>query len=105
MSRILKGMNCAGTIQNPDALFICAKAKRQQQLRQGEIDPLHGVGEDALMNVSIERTASGALAGNMRIRAVTKGIALGLGDKVLINQRAKAGGLGTATAIVVQAAE
>jgi len=27
-----------GTIQNPDALFICAKAKRQQQLRQGEID-------------------------------------------------------------------
>ncbi|AVK82510.1 hypothetical protein C3943_02575 [Lysinibacillus sp. B2A1] len=43
-------MNCAGTIQNPDALFICAKAKRQQQmfsvakakrqlqLRQGEID-------------------------------------------------------------------
>jgi len=62
-------------------------------------------GEDALMNVSIERTASGALAGYMRIRAVTKGIALGLGDKVLINQRAKAGGLGTATAIVVQAAE
>ncbi|MFB7158457.1 hypothetical protein [Lysinibacillus sp. NPDC056232] len=43
-------MNCAGTIQNPDALFICAKAKRQRQmfsvakakrqlqLRQGEID-------------------------------------------------------------------
>jgi len=38
MSRIFKGMNCACTIQNPDALFICAKAKRQQQLRQGEID-------------------------------------------------------------------
>ncbi|MGE7926790.1 hypothetical protein [Lysinibacillus xylanilyticus] len=50
MSRIFKGMNCAGTIQNPDALFICAKAKRQRQmisvakakrqlqLRQGEID-------------------------------------------------------------------
>ncbi|QPQ30318.1 hypothetical protein [Lysinibacillus sp. JNUCC 51] len=46
----MKGMNCAGTIQNPDALFICAKAKRQRQmfsvakakrqlqLRQGEID-------------------------------------------------------------------
>ncbi|WP_323646018.1 hypothetical protein [Lysinibacillus xylanilyticus] len=43
-------MNCASTIQNPDASFIysdseatatnvfCAKAKRQQQLRQGEID-------------------------------------------------------------------
>ncbi|MGG2084562.1 hypothetical protein [Lysinibacillus pakistanensis] len=38
MSRIFKGMNYAGTIQNPDALFICTKAKRQQQLRQGEID-------------------------------------------------------------------
>ncbi|MGY3188545.1 hypothetical protein ACVWXS_003268 [Lysinibacillus sp. TE18511] len=35
MSRIFKGVNCACTIQNPDALFICAKAKRQQQLRQG----------------------------------------------------------------------
>ncbi|MGG2052844.1 hypothetical protein ABFY48_00795 [Lysinibacillus pakistanensis] len=32
--------NCAGTNQNPDAMFICAKAKRQQQLRQGEIDTL-----------------------------------------------------------------
>ncbi|MGE8000382.1 hypothetical protein ACQKOF_17220 [Lysinibacillus sp. NPDC093190] len=43
-------MNCASTIQNPDALFICAKAKRQRQmfsvakakrqlqLRQGEIE-------------------------------------------------------------------
>ena len=50
MSRIFIGMNCEGTIQNPDELFICAKAKRQQQmfsvakakrqlqLRQGEID-------------------------------------------------------------------
>ena len=50
MSRIFKGMNCACTIQNSDALFICsesevsatnvfcAKAKRQQQLCQGEID-------------------------------------------------------------------
>ncbi|MGE7675057.1 hypothetical protein ACQKMV_15990 [Lysinibacillus sp. NPDC094403] len=28
----MKGMNCAGTIQNPDALFICAKAKRQRQM-------------------------------------------------------------------------
>jgi len=49
-TRIFKGMNCAGTIQNPNALFICAKAKRQRQmfsvakakrqlqLRQGEID-------------------------------------------------------------------
>ncbi|WP_277815955.1 MULTISPECIES: hypothetical protein [Lysinibacillus] len=24
--------------ENPDALFICAKVKRQQQLRQGEIN-------------------------------------------------------------------
>ncbi|WP_223556651.1 hypothetical protein [Lysinibacillus sphaericus] len=43
-------MYCAHTIQNLNALFICAKAKRQQQLficakakrqqqlRQGEID-------------------------------------------------------------------
>mgnify|MGYP001128353551 CR=1 FL=1 len=45
-------------------------------------------GETALMNLSVERTAEGTLAGYMRIRAVTRGIALGLGGKLMANQRA-----------------
>ncbi|MGE7943478.1 hypothetical protein ACQKNB_15470 [Lysinibacillus xylanilyticus] len=28
----MKGINCACTIQNPDALFICAKAKPRRQM-------------------------------------------------------------------------
>lgn len=47
-------------------------------------------GEDALVNVSLERTAEGKLAGNVRIRAKTQGIALSLGDKITVKQKAVA---------------
>eukprot|EP01137_Pigoraptor_chileana_P025982 Opistho-2@96304 len=43
-------------------------------------------GEDALANVSIERTAEGKIAGHIRIRSKTQGIALSLGDKITHNQ-------------------
>ena len=36
-------------------------------------------GEDALVNVSVEKTAEGKLAGYIRIRSKTQGIALSLG--------------------------
>jgi hypothetical protein len=36
-------------------------------------------GEDALVNVSVEKTAEGRLAGYIRIRSKTQGIALSLG--------------------------
>lgn len=44
-------------------------------------------GEDALMNVSIEKTSTGRLSGFVRIRAKTQGIALGLGDKISAKQK------------------
>jgi coatomer subunit beta len=49
-------------------------------------------GEDALVNVSIERkddngSESGALAGYIRIRSKTQGIALSLGDRITSIQR------------------
>ena len=44
-------------------------------------------GEDALANVSLERSESGHLAGSIRIRARTQGIALSLGDKISHVQR------------------
>jgi len=38
-------------------------------------------GEDALVNVSVEKQPDGKLAGYIRIRSKTQGIALSLGDK------------------------
>ncbi|KXZ45907.1 hypothetical protein GPECTOR_49g491 [Gonium pectorale] len=51
-------------------------------------------GEDALVNVSVEKTAgtgpgdNGRLAGYIRIRSKTQGIALSLGDKITLMQKA-----------------
>ncbi|GME79137.1 unnamed protein product [Ambrosiozyma monospora] len=39
-------------------------------------------GEDALANVCIERSVSGKIVGQVRIRAKTQGLALSFGDKV-----------------------
>ncbi|KAI6100404.1 coatomer beta subunit appendage platform-domain-containing protein [Pisolithus croceorrhizus] len=39
-------------------------------------------GEDALANLSIEKTETGAIAGHVRIRSKTQGIALSLGDRI-----------------------
>lgn len=44
-------------------------------------------GEDALVNVSVEATAEGKLAGYIRIRSKTQGIALSLGDKITLKQK------------------
>ncbi|XVF35734.1 hypothetical protein REPUB_Repub18cG0171900 [Reevesia pubescens] len=44
-------------------------------------------GEDALVNVSIERQAEGKLSGYIRIRSKTQGIALSLGDKITLKQK------------------
>ncbi|KAI7992417.1 Coatomer subunit beta-1 [Camellia lanceoleosa] len=44
-------------------------------------------GEDALVNVSIEKQADGKLSGYIRIRSKTQGIALSLGDKTTLKQK------------------
>jgi len=43
-------------------------------------------GEDALVNVSAEKAPDGSLAGYVRIRSKTQGIALSLGDKITLKQ-------------------
>lgn len=58
-------------------------------------------GEDALVNVSVERKDDndGKLHGYIRIRSKTQGIALSLGDRITAVQRAAnalAGGAGAA---------
>lgn len=49
-------------------------------------------GEDALVNLSVEKAADGSLAGYIRIRSKTQGIALSLGDKITLKQSQKSGG-------------
>jgi len=44
-------------------------------------------GEDALANLSIERTEAGTITGHVRIRSKTQGIALSLGDKITMAQK------------------
>ena len=39
-------------------------------------------GEDALANLSVERTDAGTITGHVRIRSKTQGIALSLGDRI-----------------------
>ena len=44
-------------------------------------------GEDALVNISIEKQPDGKICGNIRIRSKTQGIALSLGDKITLKQK------------------
>ncbi|KAF9447848.1 coatomer protein [Macrolepiota fuliginosa MF-IS2] len=44
-------------------------------------------GEDALANLSVERTEAGTITGHVRIRSKTQGIALSLGDKITMAQK------------------
>ncbi|XP_022729382.1 coatomer subunit beta-1 [Durio zibethinus] len=44
-------------------------------------------GEDALVNVSVEKQSDGKLSGYIRIRSKTQGIALSLGDKITLKQK------------------
>ncbi|XP_021720335.1 coatomer subunit beta-1 [Chenopodium quinoa] len=47
-------------------------------------------GEDALVNVSVEKQSDGKLSGYIRIRSKTQGIALSLGDKITLKQKGAA---------------
>ncbi|KAF6753335.1 coatomer beta subunit, partial [Ephemerocybe angulata] len=44
-------------------------------------------GEDALANLSVERTEQGTITGHVRIRSKTQGIALSLGDRITMAQK------------------
>ncbi|GLT58301.1 hypothetical protein SLA2020_312040 [Shorea laevis] len=44
-------------------------------------------GEDALVNLSVEKQADDKLSGYIRIRSKTQGIALSLGDKITVKQK------------------
>ena len=46
-------------------------------------------GEDALLNLSVESLNNGKITGYIRIRSITQGIALSLGQKITSHQRGK----------------
>jgi hypothetical protein len=50
--------------------------------RKGFLTKTHLSGEDALANLSVERTEAGTITGHVRIRSKTQGIALSLGDRI-----------------------
>ena len=52
--------------------------------------------EDALVNVAVERAADGKLSGFVRIRSKTQGIALSLGDKLILKQKGANAAAGSA---------
>jgi len=47
---------------------------------------LSPTGEDALANLSIEKTEAGNITGHVRIRSKTQGIALSLGDRITMGE-------------------
>ena len=47
---------------------------------------IFATGEDALANLSIERTENGTISGHVRIRSKTQGIALSLGDRITMGK-------------------
>jgi hypothetical protein len=48
--------------------------------------PDYPTGEDALANLSVERTEAGTITGHVRIRSKTQGIALSLGDRITMGK-------------------
>lgn len=48
-------------------------------------------GEDALVNVSIEKKNKGTLGGSIKIKSKSQGIALGLSNKISLKQKGKGG--------------
>jgi hypothetical protein len=58
---------------------------------QKSADPLFiSTGEDALANLSVERTEAGTIIGHVRIRSKTQGIALSLGDRITMGELLRA---------------
>ena len=65
-------------------------------------------GEDALLNLAVEEGADGRLAGAVRIRSKTQGMALSVGDVLILKQKGSSGhgiGAGGETAAPAPAAE
>jgi hypothetical protein len=58
----------------------------------GRTDACHAylpLGEDALANVCLEKAPNKKVTGHIRIRSKTQGIALSLGDKITVSQKAE----------------
>jgi len=59
-------------------------------------------GEDALLNLSVEKQINGKIEGFIRIRSKTQGIALSLGDKITAKQRSPNSGTQSSLALQSQ---
>ena len=59
-------------------------------------------GEDALLNLAVEEGADGRLAGAVRIRSKTQGMALSVGDVLILKQKGSNGNENAAPAAEVE---
>ena len=56
-------------------------------------------GEDALANICLEQQGDDKITGHIRIRSKTQGIALSLGDKITLSQKAMVATSGVGLAV------
>ena len=75
------------TLISFDRYIICSHFVRCSQTVVFFMINYSVFGEDALVNVSVEKKEDGKLAGYIRIRSKTQGIALSLGDRITSVQR------------------
>lgn len=77
---------------SPDVFYNCLRFMQDKSnLLAANLCAKSVFGEDALVNVSVERKddEDGSLGGYIRIRSKTQGIALSLGDRLTAIQRSK----------------
>lgn len=80
-------VHCFSTIANTGFLFTCCPGYHVANTFLFKLFSVFG--EDALVNVSVEKKDDndGKLSGYIRIRSKTQGIALSLGDRITTVQR------------------
>lgn len=74
-------------ITNMKCLTLASASERDRGFLAANLYTRSIFGEDALLNLSIEKSDEGPVGGHIRIRSKTQGIALSLGEKITSNQR------------------
>jgi coatomer subunit beta len=72
---------------NMNCLTPAEELQKQENFLAANLYARSVFGEDALVNLSVEKQADGNVGGYIRIRSKTQGIALSLGDRITAKQK------------------
>jgi coatomer subunit beta len=72
---------------NMNCLTPAEELQKQENFLAANLYARSVFGEDALVNLSVEKQADGKVGGYIRIRSKTQGIALSLGDRITAKQK------------------